>query len=238
MEHVEIARAETERGELVLRERRPGPDDLIDDAAGAPTALELRANGVFVMDTIEVSTERALAQAALGAVDDPRAVVVGGLGLGFTMHEVLADSRVETCAVVEVEQALVDWMRDGTIAHGPALLADQRVKVVVADLAVAVAEAREASYDLVLVDVDNGPGHLVHDANAALYERPFLEAVRCVLRPGGALAVWSAAEAPDLADVMGTVFDDVRPVPLEVQLQDREELYWLYVGGVAGGRGA
>jgi spermidine synthase len=229
MQHVEIARAETERGELVLRERRPDADD-----PGAPTALELRANGVFVMDTVEVSTERALATAALAAVADPRAVVVGGLGLGFTMHEVLADARVETCAVVEVEQALVDWMRDGTISHGPALMADERVRVVVADVAVAVAEAREASYDLVLLDVDNGPGHLVHDANAALYEQPFLESVRRVLRPGGALAVWSSAEAPELAAAVGAVFDDVEAVPLEVVLQEREEQYWLYLGRVGG----
>jgi spermidine synthase len=232
VDHVEIARAETERGDLVLRERRPGPDDGVD--GGAPTALELRANGVFVMDTVEVSTERALATAALAAVADPRAVVVGGLGLGFTMHEVLANSRVEVCAVVELEEALVGWMRDGTIPHGPALLADERVRVVVADVAVAVAEARPSTYDLVLLDVDNGPGYLVHDANAALYETPFLESVRAALRPGGAVAVWSAAEAPDLATAMAEVFDEVEPLPLDVRLQERDERYWLYVGRVGG----
>lgn len=232
MQYVELARAETERGELVLRERRPDADDLAD-AAGAPSALELRANGVFVMDTVEVSTERALAAAALAVVDEPRTVCVGGLGLGFTMHEVLADSRVETCAVVELEQALVDWMRDGTIAHGPALLADERVKVVVADVAVAVAEAKPESYDLVLLDVDNGPGYLVHDGNAALYEQPFLAQVRAMLRPGGALVVWSAAEAPDLLDALGSVFDDVGADPLAVRLQDRDERYWLYRGRVS-----
>src|SRR6478752_5673182 len=130
------------------------------------------------MDTLETSTEQALAESALAQVTDPRAVVVGGLGLGFTMHAVLADSRVEKVSVVEIEQALVDWMRDGTIPHGPALLADERVSVVVADVAVALAEATPASYDLVLLDVDNGPGFLVHDANAALYRPPFLEAAR------------------------------------------------------------
>ncbi|MDO9455942.1 hypothetical protein [Nocardioides sp.] len=228
MDHREIARAESERGELVLRERRPGPDD----PEGTPTALELRANGVFVMDTVEVATERALATAALAAVASPRAVVVGGLGLGYTMHEVLADTRVEVCAVVEVEEALVGWMRDGTVPHGPALLADARVKVVVADVAVAVAEARAASYDLVLLDVDNGPGYLVHDANAALYARPFLEAVRTVLRPGGAVVVWSASEAPELATVMDGVYDAVEAVALDVRLQERDEQYWLYLGRV------
>jgi spermidine synthase len=192
-EHVELARAESERGELVLRERRPET---------GPVSLELRANGVFVMDTVEVSSERAMATAALALVEDPRAVVVGGLGLGYTMHEVLADSRVERCAVVEIEPALVDWMRSGLVPHGPALLADERVSVVVADVAVALAEARPATYDLVLLDVDNGPGYLVHEANAALYEAPALTAARAVLRPGGALVVWSAAEAPALLEAL------------------------------------
>ncbi|WP_395656808.1 spermidine synthase [Nocardioides sp.] len=223
MEYVEIARAESERGELVLRERRE---------EHAPTAVELRANGVFVMDTLETSTEQALASAALAQVADPRAVVVGGLGLGFTMHEVLADHRVEKCAVVEIEQALVDWMRDGTVPHGPALLADQRVTVVVADIAVALAEAPRASYDLILLDVDNGPDQLVHDTNAVLYEELFLETARRVLRRGGALAVWSASQTHALEQTMKTVFGNAEALRREVLLQDRDEEYWLYVSRV------
>jgi spermidine synthase len=223
MEYAEIARAESGRGELVLRERRP---------EDGPSSLELRVNGVFVMDNVEVSTERALAREALALVDDPRAVVVGGLGLGFTMHEVLADSRVELCSVVEIEQALVDWMRDGTVPDGPALLADHRVNVVVADVAVALAEARPATYDLVLLDVDNGPGHLVHAGNAALYEPAALASARAVLRPGGALVVWSGDEAPALEAGMREVFDEVEVLPHEVRLQERDEHYWLYVARV------
>ncbi len=221
MEYVEGARAESERGELVLRERR---------FEEGPSALELRANGVFVMDTVEVATERGLATAALALVTDPRAVVVAGLGLGFTMHEVLADYRVELCAVVELEQALVGWMRDGTVPHGPALLADQRVNVIVADIAVAVAEARPETYDLLLLDVDNGPRYLVHEANAALYAAPFLTSARAMLRPGGAVAVWSAAESPELDAVLGEVFDEHEVRPLDVFLQGRDEQYWLHVG--------
>ena len=222
-QYVEIARAESERGELVLRERR---------SEGAPSVLELRANGVFVMDTLETSTERALASAALDLVDHPTAVVVGGLGLGYTMHEVLADSRVEKCAVVEIEQALVDWMRGGTVPHGPALLADERVSVVVADVAVALAEARPASYDLILLDVDNGPGYLVHEENAALYRAPFLAAGRAALRPGGVLVIWSASPAPELEDALREVFGEAEARPYDVLLQDRDEQYWLYVARV------
>ncbi len=221
VEYVELARAESERGELVLRQRRP-----VD---GGPTSLELRANGVFVMDTVEVSTERAMAHAALELVEEPRAVVLGGLGLGYTMHELLMDSRVEKVAVVEIEPDLVEWLRAGLVPDGPTLLADERVTVVVADIVVALAEAREASYDLVLLDVDNGPGYLVHAANAALYESPALADSLRVLRPGGALVVWSASEAPELEEALRTVFGDVEARPHAVQLQERDEHYWLYV---------
>ena len=220
MEYVEIARVESERGELVLRERR-------DD--GASPVLELRANGVFVMDSAQTTSEVALATAALELVAEPRDVLVGGLGLGFTLQAVLGDARVERCAVIEIEQGLVDWMRDGTVPHGQTLLADERAEVVVADVSLALAEARAATYDLVLLDVDNGPGYLVHETNAALYDAPFLALTQRVLRPGGALAIWSAAEAPDLESALHEVFGNVEPQAYEVDLQGREETYWLYV---------
>lgn len=220
IEYAEIARAESERGELVLRERR---------AADGPTALELRANGVFVMDTVEVSTERAMAHAALELVENPRAVLIGGLGLGFTMHEVLADSRVEKCAVVEIEPALVEWMRSEVIPGGPALLADERVTVVVADVAMALAEAKDDSYDLVLLDVDNGPGYLVHATNAALYEPPALAEAQRVLRSGGTLVVWTAAASTTLESSLREVFSSVEARAYPVRLGERDEEYWLYI---------
>ena len=223
MEYVEIARAESERGELVLRERKEN---------GAPSVLELRVNGRFVMDTFETTTEQALADAALDLVEEPRDVLVGGLGLGFTMHRVLADTRVERCSVVELEPALVEWMRDGTIPHGPAMLADERANPVVADIAAAVGEAPEASYDLVLLDVDNGPRNLVHQHNADLYEPPFLGEVRRMLRPGGAVAIWSADPSPELEATLEQVFGNSETTGFDVTLQDRDEKYWLHVARV------
>jgi spermidine synthase len=220
VEYVVRARSESERGELVLRERRP------ED--GGPVVLELRANGVFVMDTAEHATEKALADAALDAVTEPRRVLVGGLGLGFTLDRVLGDRRVEHVDVVEIEPALVDWMRDGTIPHGQRLLADRRLRVVVADIAEAVAEAGTTTYDVVLLDVDNGPGHLVHAPNAALYDSPFLRALRDRLTDGGALVVWSADRSPDLLDALRDVFDEAAEKAHDVRLQDRDEQYWLY----------
>jgi spermidine synthase len=224
VEYVEVARSDSERGELVLRERRPGSAD----GRGGPTVLELRANGVFVMDTAEHASEQALADAALDAVADPRRVLVAGLGLGFTLQRVLGDRRVEHVDVVEIEPALVEWMRDGTIAHGAQLLADDRVRVVVADIASAVAEAGPASYDVVLLDVDNGPGRLVHTANAEIYCEPFLRSVLDRMSAGGALVVWSAERSHELAESLRAVFGHVEERDHPVRLQERDEHYWLY----------
>ncbi len=193
VEYVEVARAESERGELVLRERRP-----VD---GGPTSLELRANGVFVMDTVEVSTERAMAHAALALVEEPRAV--RGRRAGARLHDARGAGRLPGREVRgggdRAGAGRVDARRAGAGRAGAAgrragdrrggRHRDRRC-----------AEAGEASYDLVLLDVDNGPGYLVHAANAALYEPPALTDARRVLRPGGALVVWSAAEAPELEE--------------------------------------
>ena len=180
MESMEIARAETARGDVVLR-RRTSPT--------AADVVELRVNGVFVMDTLETTSEIELAAQALDLVDEPASVLVGGLGLGFTLQRVLADVRVERAVVVEIEEPLIEWMRNGTVPHGPALLADSRATVVNADIAMAIAEAR-STYDLVLLDVDNGPGYLVHEGNEAVYEEQFLRRCRDLLSPGGVLVVW------------------------------------------------
>jgi spermidine synthase len=220
METREIARATSERGELVLRRRGDG-------------SLELRANGVFVMDTVETSTEQALATRALELHDRPATVLVGGLGLGYTLAAVLEDERVERVTVVEIEEALVGWMRDGTVP-GRELVDDPRVTVTVGDVAQALRDGPGSTYDLVLLDVDNGPGYLVHDGNAGLYEAPALEHARRATRPGGTVVVWSAAVARDLEARMQQVFGrwSTEAVSYDVDLQGRAETYWLYVGHV------
>ena len=224
MEYVEIARAESERGELVLRERR-------DEAAAA--SLELRVNGVFVMDTLETSTERALASAALELVEDPRAVVVGGLGLGFTMHEVLADARVEQCAVVEIEQSLVDWMRDGTIPArpGPAGRRAGRASWSPTSRWRSPRPARRRTTWSCWTST-TGPATSSTRRTRRSTPSPFLTAGRAALRPGGALVVWSADAAPELEAALREVFGEVEARRHEVLLQDRDEQYWLYVARV------
>ena len=210
-----LARRVSERGEVALT-RRDGD------------VLELRVNGIFVMDTAESSSERMLARVALDAVTDPRRVLVGGLGLGSTAAQVLADPRVQALDVVEIEEAIVDWLTDGTVPHGPALLADDRVTVHVEDVLTYLGRTAVASYDVVLLDIDNGPDQLVHLSNRALYERGGLALARRLLATGGALVVWSAHPAPALENEMRTTVGSVRTYRVPVQLGERDEQYWVY----------
>lgn len=176
--------------------------------------------------------ERAMATATLAASrvsgSRPERVLLGGLGLGFTLAELLGDAHVVQVTVVEIEPTLVSWMRDATISHGPALVADPRVELRVGDIADTLRESPPAAYDLVLLDVDNGPGYLVHESNAALYEEPLLQAARAALRPGGTLVIWSAFEEPELPGDVAAVFGSCRSLAVPVERQGRQEHHWLY----------
>jgi spermidine synthase len=214
--HETLARATTLRGEVVLRR---------DDAG----VLELRVNGVFVMDTAHVATEEALAAVVLDRLADPGRVVVGGLGLGFTVRRLLADDRVREVVVAEIEPPVATWMRDGTVPHGPAILGDPRVRLEIADVREVVAAAPTGAVDVVQLDVDNGPDGLVHDPNVAVYDAAFLDTCGHRLRPGGWLAVWSATASPRLEAALRDAVGSCERIPYPVDLDGRAEEYSVYL---------
>jgi len=215
---VTLARSQDEHGEVALRRRGE--------------VLELVVGGVFAMDTVDVSTEVELATLALARLPRRRsglAVLVGGLGLGFTTRHVLADPRVGRVVVAELHAVLVEWVRTGLVPPAAGLLDDPRVEVAVADVRDTVAAAPQASFDAVVLDVDNGPGFLVHAANAAVYAAPFLAAVADRLRPGGVLAVWSADPAPALRTVLADVVGPCEELLRTVVRDGRTLTYATYV---------
>ena len=95
-----------------------------------------------------------------------------------------------------------------------------------------MAEAADDSYDLMLLDVDNGPGYLVHETNAALYQPPFLTEARRLLRPGGVLVDLVGRPLPRARERLEQVFGNAETRPYDVRLQERDEQYWLHVARV------
>lgn len=190
-------------------------------------AIELRVNGVFVMDDAETSSERLLARHVLEA--GARRVLVGGLGLGFTTRELLADPDVQHVVVAELHREIVEWMRHGTIP-GADLLADPRLDVVIGDVRDVVPDQPLQSLDAIVLDVDNGPDFLVHRENRPLYGAGFVATCAARLRPGGHLSVWSMSDSEPLRHTMAEVLLDVRAVAVPVVLQGRGERYWVLTG--------
>jgi spermidine synthase len=211
-----LARHRGPAGELALRRRGE--------------VIELVVDGVFAMDSAHTATEEALAALALAALPDRDLdVVVGGLGLGFTCRAVLADPRVRRLRVIELHEVLVAWVRRGLVPSASGLLADERVEVSVADVAEAIPALPPRAVDAVLLDVDNGPGFLVHERNAGLYTEPFLAAAAARLRPGGVLAVWSADPSAELGERLERACGPCREELLDVERDGRRFRYAIYL---------
>jgi spermidine synthase len=212
---------------------------------GNDGGVELRVNGVLVMTSAETSSEELLARRVLESLaaaapsvggQPPRLrVVVGGLGLGVTLARLLTSTVVEDVLVAEIEPDLVAWHLDGTVpppdaAATTSVLADPRVRVDIGDIRDVVSGLAAQSVDAIVLDVDNGPGLLVYEANSAVYEAPFLGRCAEALRPAGVVAVWSADEAPEVLCEMRRCFDRVEDLSVPVTLGRRETDYHLLLG--------
>ena len=121
-------------------------------------------------------------------------VLVGGLGMGFTLRAALDIlPQGATVVVSELMEATVEWNRGPLAPLAGHPLADRRVRVEIGDVAALLRESR-ARFDAVLLDVDNGPAAFSQASNAGLYDNAGIAMVRTALRADGVLAVWSAWE--------------------------------------------
>lgn len=152
----------------------------------------LYLDGEELMSTRRHHSEGLMASTALREVESRSpSVLIGGLGLGFTLRAGLDELPKEGSIVVaELFDAVVRWNRDH-VAESAAALEDPRAEVVVGDVAKVIDESRER-FDAILLDVDNGPAAWCLEANRRIYSKHGLDRIRRALRPGGVLAVWSA----------------------------------------------
>jgi spermidine synthase len=136
-----------------------------------------------------------LACKRIEAVEAPH-LLIGGLGMGFTLRAALAVLGPKARIVVaELVPAVIAWARGPMASVFGDSLEDARASIREADVA-DVIRSRASAYDAILLDVDNGPEGLIRKANDALYDMKGLKAVRRALRPGGVLAVWSSGPHP------------------------------------------
>jgi len=170
-------------------------------ADGADITLFREADGFVVrlgnqvlMASRAHGSEQAMADAATAALAGRRnaRLMVGGLGMGFTLRAVL-DAAGDDAEVVIVEllPCVVEWNRGVLAPLSATALEDPRVRLVTMDVAEYLASPREL-FDAVLLDVDNGPEAFSAPGNARLYTLDRLRMIHAALRPGGLLVVWSA----------------------------------------------
>ena len=179
----ELHRANVPGAEMPLVLAQRGDEFVI--RVGAVALMSSRAHG-----SEEVLAERACAEVARRA--DVR-VLVGGLGMGFTLAAALAALPAHAkVVVVELVPAIVEWNRGPLASLAGRPLDDARVTVRLGDVSAAVNDAN-STFDAVLLDVDNGPNGLTRASNEKLYSSQGLRAAWRALRPGGVLAVWSVA---------------------------------------------
>jgi spermidine synthase len=189
---VEVDRVVSPLGEMVLWRRKD--------------EYSIRVRGIELMNSHNHGSEDELGKATcerLTGVAAPR-VLIGGLGLGYTLRAALDHLPPQAAVeVVELVPDVVRWNRTvyGHLAGEP--LADPRATVIEADVAEVIARSPER-YDAIALDVDNGPDGLSQD-NSQLYRRTGLAAIFRALAPGGICTIWSSFESPTFTKVLREV---------------------------------
>lgn len=226
-----LERATGRSGELVLR--RSGAD------------LEVVAGGTFLISSANAVSSVALITAGLAFHNDvgtPRPadrrssrpgleVLIGGLGLGYTLAAAFAERRVGHVTVAEYEPVIVDWFRTYGGSRAEELAAWEtaaNARVLVNDVADVMRESPGA-FDLVALDTDNGPDWLVRQSNAGLYDEAGLALAHGALRPGGVAVFWSPERYDWFAARLAAAFAQVSEVAAHDQINGRRHEYTMYV---------
>jgi spermidine synthase len=191
----------------------------------------IMAGPIELMNTRRSSSEVVLAEATCERLKDRAAprILVGGLGMGFTLNaarEALGPKA--QIVVAELVPAVIKWAK-GPLAHvfGDGL-SDPRVQVREGDVGPMIAEAK-AAWDAILLDVDNGPDGLTRPANDRLYRNRALGETYAALKPGGVLAIWSAGPSRTFPSRLREAGFDVEEVQVRAHAKRRgtRHLIWF-----------
>lgn len=197
---------------------------------GEHYAIKLGGIAGELMNTRTHGSEDALAELVcvrVAARSQP-CVLIGGLGMGFTLASALRHLGANAAVVVaELVPGVIKWNQGPLGEHAGHPLQDTRATVHEGDVA-ALLQAGQQSYDAILLDVDNGPDGLTHEANGWLYSTTGLKASLRALRPRGILAVWSAGPDPRFTERLCRAGFKVEEVPVRAHgKKGARHMIWL-----------
>ncbi|QYJ03222.1 spermidine synthase [Nocardioides panacisoli] len=180
----EIDWQETPQGEISLRRRR---DPVVD-----ADVYEVKLGEEYLMSSLFTVAEIELARIGLAALDrSPLRVLVGGLGLGCTAAAVLEDDRVADLTVVEASAPVLDWHRRGLLPDVAGLAEDSRCTLVHDDFFARMRREPETAYDVIALDIDHTPRHVLHHSHEGFYSVAGLTDLTRHLVPDGVFTLWS-----------------------------------------------
>jgi spermidine synthase len=192
----------------------------------------IRIDGRDLMHSMTAASELLLgdlATAPFPAGAAPR-VLIGGLGLGFTLKRVLEKTGPKAVVhVAELMPEVVEWNRTFLADLNGRLLQSPRVKVLVEDVLVSLERAAQTPYDAILLDVDNGPAAMVLPGNTRLYDNRGLTRLWHAVKPGGRIALWSAGIDRAFARRFAQAGFKVEAVPARLHANSKSSTYLIYV---------
>lgn len=193
----------------------------------------IRVNGQQLMHSAVTTSEIQLG--TLGCERHARIkvgirVLIGGLGLGFTLKSVLQKiGRNDTVHVAELFPEIVAWNRTFLAGLNGKLLHDPRVKILEEDVKVVLDRAKREPYDVIILDIDNGTTAMVKNENLGLYQQRGMDVIAQALKPGGRAAVWSACPDTAVEKRLKRAGFEVQAIPAKLYATAKRSAYMIYV---------
>ena len=198
--------------------------------------FSMRVDGRDLMHSSVSASELHLGEIAVeqlrGATEGR--VLIGGLGMGFTLKSVLAGvGKNIAVEAVELIPEVVEWNRTFMKDLNGKLLDDPRVTVVTRDVYALLNRSKPNTYDAILLDIDNGPTAMVQKGNARLYTRQGMQQIRRALKAGGRVAIWSASVDTQFEARLKSMNFRIEAVPARLHKNARRSTYTIYVADKA-----
>ena len=209
----------------------PGGGELRLKRRGSEFSIMLGTNEL--MNSRLSGSEEALARLSWEKIRDrpkPK-MLIGGLGMGFTLRAALAELPQEASIVVaELVPAVIRWAKGEMAEVFQGCLDDPRVAIVEADVGELI-RAKKTAYDAILLDVDNGPEALTREENDRIYDAGGLGAAKAALKPGGVLSVWSSAPDSQFTRRLQAAGFKVEEMPTRASTKGRgaKHMIWIAV---------
>ncbi|MDF1755429.1 MAG: hypothetical protein P1U89_21755 [Verrucomicrobiales bacterium] len=191
-----------------------------------------------VMTTTLTHSEKLLADIGCHNMKSPR-VLIGGLGLGYSMRRALEITGPQSKVVVaELLPEVVRWNSECLNGLNDDIIADPRSSIVNKDVydLILSAASKGPKYDAILLDVDDGPSRLIQPQNSQLYGTSGLDLIKTALNPGGRLAIWTAGSEPKLMKAMRRCGYRTEETPCAKHVNAKRKIHRIYMGALPGGK--